>query len=117
MRTIAIAVSMLATSLAHADMDCNKGTPWRLPRPTPPLKHTEAPIKVDGTAGQMVTICNCTDQKPGADGGVWMRASSTKDTQPYYLPAKSCVLAGTATIILAPVDDKVESWGWFAPQP
>ena len=141
MKTIAVAISIFATSLAHADMDCSKGTPWRLPLPIPPLKHMEAPIKVDGTAGRLVMICNCTADASGRNTGVWLRAysessavtsSSTKsgrrldtppdppaagDTQGYYLPGRSCVLAGTATIILAPVDDKVESSGWFALQP
>ena len=141
MRTIAFAVPMLAVSLAHADMDCGKGTPWRLPVATPPLKHMEAPIKIDGQAQQMVMICNCTADVAGRNAGVWLRAYSEStspsslsastqrriaappdppaagDTQGYYLPARSCVLAGTATIILAPVDDNVESWGWFALQP
>ena len=136
------AAPILAVSLAHAaEMDCNKGTPWRLPVATPPLKHMEAPIKIDGKA-LMVMICNCTADAAGKNTGVWLRAYSESaspssfstiqatrkmaplpeapasgDTQGYYLPGRSCVLAGTATIILAPVDDKVESWGWFAPQP
>ena len=141
MRTTATAfASALFAFAAHAaDMECSKGTPWRLPLPPPPWKHMESPIKIDGKAEQLVLICNCTADMSGRNTGVWVRAYSettpssmlpsaaqrrvsrtdapTGDTQGYYLPGRSCVLAGTATIILAPVDDKVESWGWFQLQP
>jgi hypothetical protein len=51
--------------------------------------------------------------KDGAgDGGKKDGATGGGGTTPYYLPGQSCVSAGTATIVLAPVD-RVETWGYF----
>ena len=137
MKSLAIGIaSLLVTSFARADMDCSKGTPWRLPLPPSGWSTVESPIKLEGKAGQTILICNCTADAAGKTTGVWVRASSeiTPDNLParrqaapksgspggthgYYLPVKSCTLASSATIILAPFDSSVETWGWFQAQP
>ena len=105
---------------------CEKANPvWKLAKPVAPLKKMEASIKLYGADGRMVLICNCT---PGA---VWVRSddlseNATRTTPvksrvdqtslprfPHLLPGSSCTVAGSATVVLAPVDDSVESWGTF----
>ena len=141
MKTLALAIATLLIGSpalagpAESIKDvCAKGNVWRLPLPPPGWDTIEAPIKVDGKAGDMVRICNCTPDVAGKTTGVWVRAYSSdaaieqakkalkitaapKDkaqsgVTPYYLPNLSCLRAGTPTIILAPVD-KVETWGTF----
>ena len=124
---------------------CGQGLPWRLPKPTGGLSTVEAPIKLDGTAGQMLTVCNCTADAAGKTAAVWVRSSASSGigtmrsagkpkaapkpdggkaaaskggeggTVAHLLPPGSCIWAGSPTIVLAPVDTDFESWGTFGP--
>src|SRR6185436_16158317 len=145
--TAAAALALAGVApLAYAGLDdvlkkaCDAGYPWRL-TPTPQgFSTNEAPIKLNGIAGRMVTICNCTADVAGKNTGVWVRASMSEDTRkvvsevtklpmkptdiepgpanwPYYLPGKSCVAAGSITVILGPVDNAVETWGTWVIDP
>ena len=124
----------LASAAAYADMDCNKGLPWRLPLAPPGFDTVESSIKIEGNKGQLIAVCNCTADVAGKNTGVWVRASSeinaTRSSSPprnpraaagggtnaYYLPAKSCTFVGSSTVILGPTD-AVETWGYFQVQP
>jgi hypothetical protein len=149
-RTLIAAATALALAgaapSAHAGLDdvlkkaCDAGNPWRLTPPPQGFATSEAPIKLNGAAGRMVTICNCTADAPNKNTGVWVRTSMSEDTRkavsaalkvpmkpkdidpgpatwPYYLPGKSCVAAGSITVILGPVDNSIETWGTWQIDP
>lgn len=137
----ALAVPTVAAAAGPDDLlakACASGLPWQLTPLPPPFTTTEVAIKLNGTAGQMVSICNCTANVAGKNTGVWVRSSMSNDTLtvmakqgmikqatgkqapepgpgtwPYYLPGRSCMSAGSITIILAPVDDSMATWGSF----
>ena len=132
---LALAGAAVAASVDETlNKACAAGHPWRLGPPPPKYTTTEVAIKLNGAAGRMVTICNCTADVAGKNTGVWVRASMSTDTLkemaathkvdvrggelepgpgtwPYYLPNKSCTHAGAVTVMLAPADKTVETWG------
>lgn len=141
-RTLTLAACLMAaSSLAFAQEarkpDCTKGDPWRLPTPKPPYTTSEAFVKVDGTAGRMVHICNCTAETQGKDASVWVNTSTavperlaatrfsarnaaepppdipTNTGSAYLLASGSCTDVGTANVWLRPGDHTIESWGTF----
>jgi hypothetical protein len=113
---------------------CDKGNPWRMPVPASVgLKEMETPIKLYGTDGKAVLICNCTTPQDGKNTGVWVESDDPSEGQrtaarkaaaggdvgnrkprfPHYLPAGSCTHAASSTIALKPGDKLVETWGSF----
>jgi hypothetical protein len=113
---------------------CEKGNPWRMPVPTAvDLKEMETPIKLYGTDGKAVLICNCTADRAGKNTGVDVESDdfseraaafkarrgvpqATGASKPrfvHYLPSGSCTTAASGTVALKPGDKTVETWGTF----
>jgi hypothetical protein len=116
---------------------CEKGYPWRMPVPsTMGLPEMETPIKLYGTDGKMMLICNCTTDVPGKNTGVWVESDdfserplvrrnatakprvkgdppvgSSNPRFAHLLPGGSCTAAGSGTEALKPGDKTAETWG------
>ncbi len=115
---------------------CAKGNPWRMPVPSAMgMPEMETPIKLYGTDGKAMLICNCSADRAGMNTGVYVesddfseragapRTRRRKASDPpvgssnprfaHFLPGGSCTTAASGTVALKPGDKAVQTWGTF----